>query len=56
MSQHMLCMHVWAKIGLADKKTFWAAGAAMKMQMFTSTPNIQKSIKPGSIRNDGIRQ
>ncbi|KAL0054402.1 hypothetical protein WJX82_008410 [Trebouxia sp. C0006] len=31
-------------------------GAAMKMQMFTSTPNIQKSIKPGSIRNDGIRQ
>ncbi|KAL0038132.1 hypothetical protein WJX79_004099 [Trebouxia sp. C0005] len=30
------------------------AGTAMKT--FTSTPNIQKSIKPGSIRNDGIRQ
>ncbi|KAL0023943.1 hypothetical protein WJX77_002481 [Trebouxia sp. C0004] len=40
---------------LGTDHTSLYAGAATKMQTFTSTPNIQKSTKPGGIRNDGIR-
>lgn len=39
-----------------DQRFMRAAGAATNVRMFTSMPTSQSSSKPGSIRNDGIRQ
>ena len=36
--------------------SYCAPGAAASTRTFTSAPTSQSNAKPGSIRNDGIRQ